>query len=400
VFSVKQILNIAHYEMVHILKDPILFLMVFFIPFLYAALFGSIYMAGLLQHVPLAIVDLDHSHYSEDIVEAFANTPHFQVIDSVKTYAGLEEAMSNGAVRAGVVIPEDYAKKLSQHQLAQILVVYDGSNLIYGFNTRKYFNEILNTVSAGHTSSYLAGLGMTKREIINVLDTVSCNMEVWYNPTFNYGTYIFMGYVIMILHQIGLLSISLTVTREKERNSWLQYLCSPLSQWKIFTGKALPYFLVNFFNYGLLLWLALHLVNVKFGGSLAQVVLLGLLFDLIIIGLGFCISVHAPNSLQVTRYLMLMSVPMFILSGFTWPQLYIPTGLNILARFLPFTWMAEAFRLTTVKELGFGSLSLTFLVMLLMAAITIFFAVTFTKRKTLPRKVSLAVNGENTYPRK
>ena len=396
----KQILNIAYYEVVHIFKDRILCLMVFIVPLLYAAFFGMIYISGTLQHVPLGIVDLDHSAESRAVASAFENTTNFKVIPEVNTYEGLEDGMKNGAVRAGVVIPEDYSQKLSQHQLTQISTVYDGSNLIYGYNTRKYFQQVLSTFSIEHTAAYLGGLGMTKQEITNVLDTVSFSMQVWYNPTYSYVTFIFMGIVIMILHQIGLLGIGLTVTREKERNSWIQYLCAAVPQWEIFVGKALPYFIVNFFNYGLLLWVAARFVNVKIGGSLALILLLGLLFNIIIVSLGFLISLYAPNSLQVTRYLMLLSVPLFVISGYTWPTTHMPGVLNGLARLMPYTWMSEGFRLVTVKNLGFDNLGRTITVMTIMAAVTSYFALTFSKRRKPLAEPGVSVNGTISYPKK
>ena len=76
----KQILNIAHYEIVHILKERILVLMVFIIPLLYTSLFGMIYYSSTLQHVQLGIVDLDHSADSRAVGSAFENTSNFKVI--------------------------------------------------------------------------------------------------------------------------------------------------------------------------------------------------------------------------------------------------------------------------------------------------------------------------------
>ncbi|WP_407306918.1 ABC transporter permease [Desulfosporosinus sp. SB140] len=396
----KQILNIAHYEIVHILKERVLLLMIFIVPLLYASLFGLVYVSSILQHVPLGIVDLDHSQESRAVVSAFENTPNFQVIPEVATYAGLEAGMKNGTVRAGVVIPEDYSQKLSQHQLTQILTIYDGSNLIYGFNTRKYFQQVLNTFSADHTAAYLSGLGMTKQEITNVMDTVSFSMEVWYNPTFSYATFIFMGLALMIFQQIGLLGIGLTVTREKEQNSWIQFLSAPVPQWKIFSGKALPYFIANFFNYGLLMWIAARFVNAKIEGSVALILLLGLLFDLIVVSLGFIVSVYVPNSLLVTRYLMLISIPIFVASGYSWPSTHIPAVINWLARLMPYTWMAESFRLATVKNLGFDYIVDKVMVLIVMAAVSSFFALTFSKRRKPPAQTGVAVNGGVDYPDK
>ncbi len=394
----KQILNIAYYEVVQILKDRILFLIIFFVPLLYTLLLGMIYASSILQHVPLGIVDLDNSVESRNVVSAFENTNNFNVIPEIDTYAGLEKGMKNGTVRAGVVIPDDYSQKLSQHRLTQILIVYDGSNLIYGFNTRRYFQQVLNIFSADHTAAYLGGLGMSKQEITNVMDTVSVNMQVWYNPTYNYNTFIFPGLVILILHQIGLLGIGLTITREKERNSWIQYICAAVPQWKIFMGKALPYFIVNFFNYSLLLWVVARFVNVKVEGSLALILLLGLLFNIIITSLGFVISLYSSNSLQVVRYLMLLSIPLFFISGFTWPGTQMPALLYWLSRLLPYTWMAEGFRWVTVKDLGYNYLNITIIMLSIIAAVTLFFALTFSKRRNPPVGEGLVVNSRNTYP--
>lgn len=398
--DVKQILNIAHYEIMHICHERILLAMIFIIPLLYASLFGVVYVSAVLQNVPLGIVDLDHSKESRAVVEAFKNTTSFKVIPQVNTYADLETGMKNGLVRAGVVIPEDYAEKLSQHQLTRILTVYDGSNLIYGFNTRKYFQQVLNTFSADHTAAYLSGLGMTKQEITNVMDTVSYSMEVWYNPTFSYATFIFTGLILMVLQQIGLLGISLTVTREKEQNSWLQYLSAAIPPWKIFTGKALPYFIANFFNYGLLLWVSARFVDAKIEGSVSLILLLGLLFNLIVVSAGFIVSVYVPNSLLATRYLMLLSVPLFVSSGYTWPSTHIPVIINRLAQLMPYTWAAEGFRLVTVKNLGFDYIVDKIMVLAVMAAVSLFFALTFSKRRKPSVQNGLGVNGTLVYPKR
>ncbi|ODA40591.1 ABC transporter permease [Desulfosporosinus sp. BG] len=396
----KQILNIAHYEIMRIFRERVLLAILFIVPLLYASMFGLVYVSAILQHVPLGIVDLDHSQESRAVVSAFENTSNFEVFPQVSTYVDLEAGMKNGLVRAGVVIPADYSQKLAQHQLTQILTVYDGSNLIYGFNTRKYFQQVLNTFSADHTAAYLSGLGMTKREITNVMDTVSYSMEVWYNPTFSYATFIYMGLVLMTLQQIGLLGVGLTVTREKEENSWLQFLCAAVPQWKIFIGKALPYFIANFFNYGLLLWIAARFVNVKIEGSVGLILLLGLLFDLIVVSVGFIVSVYFPNSLLVTRYLMLISVPIFVASGYSWPSTHIPAVINKLLRTMPYTWMAEGFRLLTVKNLGFDYIADKIMVLILMAAATTFFALTFPKRRKPPAQIGPAVNSALDYPNK
>lgn len=348
----RQVWTIASYEVLHIFKDKILTLMVFFVPILYAALFGAVYASGILTNIPLGIVDLDHSKLSREMVDIFSNNQYFQVVPGVATYQELQTAMKTGTVRAGVVIPADFEKKVSEHRLSEALLVYDSSNLIWGYNIRRYARTLTNQFYMTHAAAYLSRLGFAGKNINNILDTVSLTSEIWYNPTFNYCNFLFAGLLLMIIHQIGLLGISLTITREKERNCWLHYLSSSIPAWKIFAAKGLPYFLVTFFNYALLLWFSVSFLNLKIDGSLPLILLMGLLYDLIITSAGFAISVYSQSSLAVTRFLLLLSVPIFISSGFTWPATHIPTLLNDLVRLMPFPWMAEGFRLVTMKRLG------------------------------------------------
>lgn len=394
----RRIINIACYETMYIFKDRKLRLLLLAVPLLYAAIFGLVYSAGVLTDIPLAIVDLDQSKLSREVVTAFQNSSHFKPVPSVTTYDQLEQAMRDGTVRAGIVIPEHFAQQAEQHRSTEIAGIYDASNLLWGYNTRKYLREVITDFNSHHTAAYLAGLGISQHQVQDIMNTVSLNYEVWYNPTFSYATYLYVGLLMMVLHQICLLSVSLTVTREKERNTWIQYLASPLPNWQIFMGKALPYFVVNYFNFSLLLWLAVRFVQVKFEGSLGLVLLLGLLYDAIITSLGFFISLHAPNSLQVTRYLMLLSVPIFITSGFTWPHTHIPLAVNALARLMPFTWMAESIRLVTVKNLPAAYLVNHLLVMAGMALVALTLAACFSKRRRPPVHDGVIVNSDTFYP--
>lgn len=396
----RQILKLAYYELLHIFKDPILFLVVFIAPLAYASLFGAVYISGVLTDIPLAIVNQDNSELSREVVTAYRNDSHFKIVTEPDSYAELETDMKTGKVHAGIVIPEDFSQKLSQNGQTEILTVYDGSNLIWGYNIRKNALEVVNKFSTDHTAAQLAGEGMSKNDIVNVMNTIDCNITIWYNPTYSYANFLFMGLIVMILHQLGMLGVALTVTREKERNSWLQYLMAAIPAWKIALGKCLPYFIVNFFNFVLLIWVAANFIHVKMHGGVFLIILLGLLFEIIVTSVGFLISIYTANSLIVTRYIMLLSVPFIMISGYTWPTSYIPDFLNGIARLLPSTWMMEGFRLVTIKNLSMAEIWPTYVVMGLMALVASGLALSFSKKWPTSNIDTLAVNSGSTYPRK
>jgi ABC-2 type transport system permease protein len=73
--------------------------------------------------------------------------------------------------------------------------------------------------------------------------------------------------------------------------------------------------------------------------------------------------------------------------------------LNAVARLFPYTWMSEGFRLATLKGLGISYLSITIIVLMIMASFASFLAMTFPKRrKTAESK--LTVNCQYSYPKK
>lgn len=376
-----QVLSIAYYEVIHIFRKTILLLMVFFVPFGYAALFGLIYMSGILSNIPIGVVDLDNSALSRQVTTAFANSPKFVIAEQMDSYAQLSGSMEKGKVRAGIVIPKGFEKDSALNRGTEVLTVYDASNMIWGYNIRKNALEVINKFNVDNAAAYLTGLGMDENTIVDTLDTVSTNFEIWYNPTLSYTSFIYMGLVMMIIHQIGLLASAISVTRDKEQNSWLQYLAATVSPWKIFLGKSLPYFIANMFNYALLILASAELFNVKIVGNVYLVVLLGIVYNIVIVSIGFLVSLYARNSLQVTRYIMLLSTPFFLISGYTWPSMDIPVWIKAIAGATPFAWMADSFRKVTVKNLGFGYIRGNITVLCIMAVMAVVLCISFSKTR-------------------
>ena len=74
----KQVAAIAHYEMVHILKDKIL--LYWCLPSLLYASSAAWSISQDSDGYSLAIVDLDNSRLSREVVAAFENSPRFQVV--------------------------------------------------------------------------------------------------------------------------------------------------------------------------------------------------------------------------------------------------------------------------------------------------------------------------------
>ena len=119
----------------------------------------------------------------------------------------------------------------------------------------------------------------------------------------------------------------------------------------------------------------------KIVGNVYLVVLLGIVYNIVIVSIGFLVSLYARNSLQVTRYIMLLSTPFFLISGYTWPSMDIPVWIKAIAGATPFAWMADSFRKVTVKNLGFGYIRGNITVLCIMAVMAVVLCISFSKTR-------------------
>ena len=81
----RTMLNIANYEVRHILKDRVAFAIVFLAPLFFAFLMGSVYYSAAINDVPFALVDLDNSLASREVADYFSTGQHFKINPAIDT---------------------------------------------------------------------------------------------------------------------------------------------------------------------------------------------------------------------------------------------------------------------------------------------------------------------------
>ncbi len=382
----KRILTIAYYEWRTILHNPILLLMVFFVPLLYGLLFGSIYFHPIITHIPTAIIDEDHSELSRRIADAYRSSPAFSVQEEITNYSEMEAAMRDGRIRAGIVIQKDLEQHAEKIQDAKVFAVYDASNLIWGYNIRKNMRLVINDFNAAWVAEKVDALGFDNYQKEQLIHPVDYNIEVWYNPTYSYANFMLYGLFFMIIHQVGLLCTALVIPREREKGSWIQFQTASISRFSILFGKCLPYLLVFLLHYLLLLHIGVTFFHMSFAGNTLWLLLLGLVYVSLMLLLGYVLAYYLPNSLQATRFIMLISVPIVISSGMIWPSTHIPTLLYSFMQLFPFKKKKKMIRILAQKSGGWeqfsGCISALFLMLIV---IFLFFILCCPKQERLKK---------------
>ena len=166
--------------------------------------------------------------------------------------------------------------------------------------------------------------------------TLSVKTRTWYNEDLESSAFIIPGVLALVMSVIGAFLTSLTIAREWERGSMEQLISTPVTPLEIMLGKLVPYFVIGMFDVVLCAALALYWFHVPFRGQFSTLLLSSALFMIVVLSLGFLISVVAKNQLAASQIALLATfLPAFLLSGFLYAIEQMPAVLQVITRVIP-----------------------------------------------------------------
>lgn len=383
-----------------IVKDRRLFAILFIVPVMYTLLFGAIYTHHKVTELSTVVMDDDQSPLSRQIIQAFDESETFRITQRVHSEEEVKQALASGEAQVGLFIPDRFEASLKQGQTLPLLTWVDGSNMIYSNTATKGANEVITTFSMGLSAKKLQlQQGLQDEQVLHTLSPIPYRYRILYNPTVNYSDFMIYGLIGAILQQVLFLGIALAITREKDQGTWQRFAYWRREPWRLAYAKTAPYFLINLFNTTVALCIALYVYQAPFAGSAALVFLTVLCFTFAISGIGYLISLISANQLGATQTAMLIAVPSFLLSGFTWPFEAMPKALQAVGHMLPLTYFLDAIRNVLVKANEFSVIWRDCLAMAMMGMVAYFIALLLTRFLMFRKKEELQAEPGLNAPR-
>jgi ABC-2 type transport system permease protein len=299
---------------------------------------GIIYSPKKVLHVPVVVVDQDHSRLSRELTTAIPASETF----SFAGYANSAEEFSALAAsdRAHVcfVFPAGLERDLLAHRPARVQVFIDYSNYLAGTAELSAANSILSTYSVGaEMRSIEAAAGVTKSTAFRLALPFDAGTRMWFNPAFN-GNYLNILVVGLAYCAVQLAGLFLVIRAGS--SEFAGRYTTPLgtltsSPWIALAGKLLPYFLIA----APLSIVITHAAHWLFGAPLIEshpsFWLVLFWFDAMLVTLGYGLSCLAREPVFATEMCASITMPNFLLSGYTWPIFAMPKIMWIAAYGLP-----------------------------------------------------------------
>ena len=351
-------------------------------PLLGLLLFYAIYSRQFLTGIPTAVADLDRSSTSQELVKDILATENIQITAYPGSYAELEELIEKGEVVAGVVIPENYGKDVSLSRQTRVEMIVDGSNIIYATNATSAMLSASRTLSGRTGVRALVSRGIQPAQAKAAYQAVDFREEAWFNPSLNYAYFVVLALALNLWQQCCTLAACMNIIGETGAASWRQVKALGLSRLRLFISKSAAQITTFMLIAMPLFFLAFAVFKLPLRCGFPVFFLFSLAFATALHSVGTLASSIARDAVNATRFGMIIALPSFLVSGYTWPLEAMPQYVQIIAKMLPQTWYFPGLNLLAFKDPGWSFMSHFYLAFFIIAAVCYGTAAVIVARRT------------------
>ena len=365
--NLRRLIAIAYKETLQIWRDPRSLAIALLMPLMQMGLLG--YGVSLdIKRVSLCVYDQERSQLSREVVDRFTASHWFQPVAVLDTDRALRAAMDRSTCIAALVIPVDFSRTLFTTGQAGLQTVFDATDTNTTNVAIGYAQGITAQLNADLDARWQAAHG----DKAQTIGTINLSPRVWFNEGLDSRNFIVPGVVAVILALVGSQLTSLTVSREWERGTMEQLISTPVTALELMFGKLTPYFALGLLDAAFCLSVAAFWFNVPFRGSLFTLIVTTALFGLVVLGIGYLLSVRIHNQLGASQIaLMLTMLPTTLLSGYTFPLDQMPEAVRVISWVIPARYYVTILRAVFLKGSSLGELVVPVLALAVYAAIII-----------------------------
>ncbi|MES2126135.1 MAG: ABC transporter permease [Pseudomonadota bacterium] len=317
-------------------RDRLTFAMMVGVPIMQLVLFGYAINTD-PKHLPIAVVENDHSEFSRSFVQGLENSQYFRVAARPANESDGKRLLDMGEVQFLLVVPPDFGRRLVRGEHPAILLAADATDPSASGNALAALNGITRQAINRDLDGALAGLRATD-------PPYEVRVQRRYNPEGLVRYNIVPGLIGVILTMTMVMMTSLAVTRETERGTMENLLATPARPVEVMIGKIVPYILIGYVQVAVILVAARLMFNVPMVGSLALLSAVLILFIAANLAVGFTFSTLAKNQLQAMQMTFFFFLPSMLLSGFMFPFRGMPGWAQAIGEVMPLTHFLRAVR--------------------------------------------------------
>ncbi len=320
-------------------RRPFLLGLTTIVPLAQMAFLAAVFSAGLATRLPIAVLDLDNSDLSRNIIRIVDATPDTAVAVRVSDLAEGRGMILSGKVHGLLLLPLNLQRDVFSGRRPEVVFFYNTQTLTVGNLTVRGINAAVPTVEAGIRLALRTAEGEPIDLAEADLQPIPVQTNALFNPTLNYVFFLLTALIPSILQVIMVTTTSYSVGLDVEtphRLHILRRLGGGL--WPAIAGKILPYTILFLLVLGLSDILLIVGLGLPLRGHAGILILAGSLFVLACQFLGALLAVVLKPMASAVSIGTLLTAPAFGFMGIGFPRLGMSAFAYGYGSLLPGTW--------------------------------------------------------------
>ncbi len=327
-----------------------------------------------VEDLKFAVLDRDDTTISRDYTQQIAGSRYFSEQPPITDYDDLDRRMRDGEISLAIEIPPNFAADVMRGRPVEVAARIDGA-----MPTRA---ETIKGYVQGMHANWLT---QKARELYGSAANVgSFNLEIRYryNPDVQSLVAMVPAVIPLLLLMIPSMLAVLSVVREKELGSIINFYVTPVTKFEFLFGKQLPYIGLAFLNFLMLTAFAVFIFRVPFTGSFPTYALAALLYVTIATGMGLVLSTFMNSQIAaIFGTALLTLIPAVQYSGIIDPVSSLQGAGAFIGKIYPATYFVTISRGVFSKALGFADLAGSFLPLLIAVPVLMALAIVLLKKQ-------------------
>ncbi len=343
-FSLGRMLAYANNEAVQIRRDPV--------RLAFAFIGSALLMLGCgfgisfdVEHIRYAALDLDQSPQSRYYLEQFAGSPRY-FTETPPVYSA-EEALrrlQSDKISLVLEVPPNFGRDLLNNSGPDILAQVDGANAFRAETLGQYVQGVGYTILNDRGNPLYTGPRA---------NTANIQTRYMYNPTFESLYAIVPSVPALVLVLIPAILMAISIVREKELGSIINFYVTPTRKLEYLLGKQLPYVGIAMLNYFILIGMALVIFDIPIKGSFLMLTGCTVLYVIVTTGIGMAISSFTSSQVAAVFITAIVTVlPSIQFSGLLQPVSTLEGQAKMIGLIWPTTYYMHSSLGAFTKGLG------------------------------------------------
>ncbi|WP_454685410.1 ribosome-associated ATPase/putative transporter RbbA [Ancylobacter moscoviensis] len=312
-----------------------------------------------IENLSFAVLDRDDTSVSRDYALQLGGSRYFTEKAPIRDYADLDRRMVDGELSLAIEIPPGFARDVSHGRSVEIAAWIDGAMPMRAETVRGY-------VQGMHTS----WLRQKARELYGRyanLGEFRIETRYRYNPGIKSLVAMVPAQIPLLLLIIPSMLAVLSVVREKELGSIINFYVTPVTRLEFLLGKQLPYVALGMVNFLLLTAFGVFVFQVPFTGSFVAFGLGALLYVFTTTGMGLLVSTFTSSQMAgLFATAILTMIPATQYSGMINPVSALEGAGAVIGQIYPTTYFITIARGAFSKGLDFADLAPSLVPLLIM----------------------------------